>query len=291
KLETQKCALILSRQLKMEHLEIIVKDCLNMPELFKPYDDALEILNNEKIESVNKAKELSQQKADTMEKIAWQLLHNSYSSFEEACSDSHSTKKKSEEKKAAEENQPSKITREVDETTIEELRDEYPDIYSEIQKAVYRIDYIPWQELKKKYIFAKLCISSDQNQSDGDEGISILDCLDKNKSEKDESADITYNILRKVNEKAQESSDDMFLKQLLEDNVNDTRVISVFFNEYENWKKFTFSKVAKRISQKVLNSDSANIAFIEKEFRQKVHDIKIANLETIRVEAESKYPE
>ncbi|CAG8501198.1 7794_t:CDS:10 [Ambispora gerdemannii] len=301
KLETQKCALHLNRQaLKMENLEIIVKDCLNMPELFVPYNDAMKALNIEKSKEIAEAKEPIKKKADIMEKIAWQLLHDSYSRFEERITGVNPGLN------------PNQTVEPVDDA---KLRDEYPHICSEIQAAVKRINNVSWQGIKKRYIFARLCTIYNQTSLNS-KGFTLLDIFF------DETKDLhslikkliqtgkegkvkkvinfiiggkikksAYEIFISLDEQEKLISDDVFTRQLIEDNV-DMRILLEFFKKYESWRKNIFSSIVKTISQKILSHDyiSTRITPIEDKFRLKECDIQSENVKRICTETESKYP-
>ncbi|CAG8670678.1 6422_t:CDS:10, partial [Ambispora gerdemannii] len=320
KLETQKCALHLSRQLKMEQLEIIVKDCLKMPELFAPYIDATKALKIEKKEKIAMAEESIKKKADNMEKIALQLLHDSYSRFEEMLT---GAKSDSDQAKADFRSDKNSIgldsslesMRLVDETTFKELREEYPQMYSEIQTTIKRINNVSWQAIKKRYIFAKLYTLYNQDPSNSKELTISAIFFDKTKDlyklikkiiqpakegninvnvkfiiSEDQTINNSYEILLSLDEQEKKTTDDVFTRQLIENNV-DMLILTEFFEKYKNWRNNTFLHVAKRISQKILNHNSSVNIALERKFNLKEHDIKIQNVERICAETESRYPE
>ncbi|CAG8548283.1 10484_t:CDS:10 [Ambispora gerdemannii] len=286
KFESQKCALHLSRKLKMKDLEII-------------------------------------KKAEVIEKIALQLLSKSYSRFEEILTDANSAKdqnpdssqakagfqtdKNSNDSNSEEIKNPNQTMRLVDEATFRELQNEYSHIYSEIQAAVKRINDLSWQEIKKRYIFARVWNSYNQELTISDiffDKTKDLNSLVKKIIQPAKEGGFqkfinfltkTYSaneIMQTLNEEEKNTSDEIFIRQLIKDNV-DIFILKKFFEKYENWRMNIFPHEVKRISQKILshNNISAYIAPIEHEFGLKERDIELENVERICVKTELKYPD
>ncbi|KAG9305010.1 hypothetical protein G9A89_007413 [Geosiphon pyriformis] len=180
KLEKQKCALFLSRQLKMRELEIIVKDGLKLNDLFTPLEDELKVLEKEKKEIKIKQKASLKEDAALVEKFGRRSLKYAYSFFESLLQEDKEKMPESGTKLGQNEGQTDgqggfneslssgsskeKIESETaaDEIMAEYIKDNYPDIIPKFEEAITAINYRPWFDMKCRLTFARhIGLSSD----------------------------------------------------------------------------------------------------------------------------------
>ncbi|KAG9305016.1 hypothetical protein G9A89_007419 [Geosiphon pyriformis] len=175
KLEKQKCALFLSRQLKMRELEIIVKDGLNLHDLFTPLEDELKVLEKEKNKAKIKQREDLKQDAKLVEKMGWVLLKVPYGGFEsllqkdmekmpESGIKHGQNEGRTESPNLSSGSSKGEIQTEVaaedlnHEAMAEYIKKNYSDILPKLGAAISNINYEPWSEIKCRLIFARECV-------------------------------------------------------------------------------------------------------------------------------------
>ncbi|CAB5380453.1 unnamed protein product [Rhizophagus irregularis] len=274
KLETQKCALILDTDLTMSKLEAIVKDGLDLKEILQPYYDALIKLEQEK--AISK-EQIIKQDALLIEKLAWQCLRFNYGEFEDSLCDNKDV---------------------IEDDEIQYIRDKYPKITSKLEDIVNYIEYLPWVNLKRRFIFARnFCEKNAENNTHEalldpkklfleiffDKEVDLRNLVDKYNS----SNWWMSSIVQKIRDEASNIPDCQFVKYTFQE----VKIANAFYDEYVNWRKECFPNKVKGVLSKFSMFNIKPSRKLDLEFDHKKRELEICEITRICSEIKDRYPE
>ncbi|CAG8522535.1 1551_t:CDS:10, partial [Dentiscutata heterogama] len=280
KLKIRKCALSIDRdKMTIQKLQVLVEDGINNPNIFSKYYEELKVLENNKVKIVGKVLENT---LKHIEKIAYQMLNQSYNHFESLISDH-----KNDGIQLGEENESLTSDHKLnDKIQLREDKfnsiDEIPSgVILTLENEIFNISTNNWKYLKTRLIFANHCdyIKASTVFFDEERDFSklvkkhekkcILFCISKGLYPKG----LTNKIVSKINDEVKKISDNEFVKQISV--INDEAVTKKFLNAYIEWKEQYFVQNVNRIIQDFREEVEKNVKVkIDKRYEGLIKEIE-----------------
>ncbi|RIB16915.1 hypothetical protein C2G38_2188736 [Gigaspora rosea] len=301
-LEIQKCALSINRNhMTIQELQVLVEDGMNIIDLFLPYHEELKKLEDAKNELVNKTIANIQMDMGIFEQIAYQILDQFYSNFENSISDYGSQN----------------FETKLDEETYNRIDQAYPGMIQGLRDEITYIPIPSWNRLKTRFLFAKYCAeninqssqhniiesihySQDSNTQATISASKVFLDEEKNFSElirkyttkaidsgwtffgffKRLNNSDTSEVMNKIKSEAEKIPDNEFVNQIFE--LKDEIIAAKFLKEYEEWRKHKFVQIVRHIIQTFKkNVEKIQIAKVEQDHDRKVKDVEMRHYEVI----------
>ncbi|RHZ48992.1 hypothetical protein Glove_535g7 [Diversispora epigaea] len=291
KLDVQKCSLKFDRNLMtIEKLEIIVKDGLLLPELFRPYSEALKSHENKRIIMKQDNKNKVDRDITIMKQMTLQHLKKTYSNFEDKIDKI--------------------IDKTVDNDEINRVKQTYPNVCEKLLALVESITLESWNDNKNRFIFAKKYAdnSGGKNQDNvAKENISahkiffdderdFVALVRKYTSETTWYSNLfgissnAKDIVNKIREASKKIPDGEFVRQISD--YGDEKIAARFFEKYKDWKKHKFHESLNQIIRAFeRNTEWTLSQKNESELSGERWEIKRKHFNEICDNLELKYPE
>ncbi|RHZ49002.1 hypothetical protein Glove_535g12 [Diversispora epigaea] len=289
KLDVQKCSLKFDRnQMTIEKLEIIVKDGLLLPELFRPYNEALKSHEKKKNQMEQDTKNKINDMA-IMKQMAFQLLKKTYSNFEDNIIEQI--------------NELSDKT--VDDNEIYRVEQTYPNVCAKLLALVESITLESWNDNKNRFIFAKEYADGQFQDNVAKENILVYKIffdnendfialvkkytLKTNWSQVSSFLNNAKDIVSKIREASKKIPDGDFVRQISD--YGDEKIAARFFEKYKDWKKHKFHESLKQIIRDFEHTERALNQKNESELVNENQKIRRQHFDEICDNLELKYPE